>query len=675
MATLAPKIPAILYGGDWCPEQWPREVWREDMRLMKAAGVNLATLNVFNWVRIQPREDEWTFAWLDEAMDLLAGHGIFADLGTANAAPPAWMSRKNPDMLPVDDKGQRFHHGSRQTICPNSQVYRMASNELVRRIAERYRAHPALAMWHVNNEIGHGVDMCHCGNCQRAFGTWLEARYGSIERVNQVWGTEFWGQNYGDWAEIPPPLRTSAQINSGLLLDYRRFMTDSWMRLYRDSAAILRAVTPAVPVTTNFLYEKKRVDYALWGEHLDFVSISAFPDPATRLLSTHEAELNFAMMRGIKHGAPFLLMEQAANNVAWRDVNASKRPGQMRLWSYTALAHGSDGALFFQWRQSSKGAEKFHSAMVPHAGEDSRVFREVARLGNELKALAPVCGTRCTAEVALLLDYQNWWAVEYPRRISTELRYDGAFKPWFYALRRQNLPVDVVWAGGDLSRHRLVVAPMLHLVRPGIAEQLERFVAAGGTLVVTYWSGIVDETDTVFAQGYPGPLARLLGLRVEEVEALPKGEKNRLLTGRGDLGLAAEYPASLWAELVHPTTAEVLARLSGPAQQGSPCLTVNRHGQGRAYYLATQLGDDALRDLVRHLAGVAGVAPIAEADEQVEVVRRSGEQGEFLFVLNHRESEGRAALPPGTWTDLVRGATCSGELRLGALDVAVLRRS
>lgn len=674
MPILAPKVPAILFGGDWCPEQWPREVWQEDMRLMKEAGVNLATLNVFNWVKIQPRENEWHFAWLDELMDLLAAHGIHADLGTANAAPPAWMSRKNPEMLPVDEKGQRWFHGSRQTICPSSQVYRSASRELTRRVGERYARHPALAMWHVNNEIGHGVGMCHCPHCATAFGHWLERRYGSLDRLNQAWGTEFWGQTYGAWNEIPPPLKTSAQINSGLLLDYKRFMSDAYLALYLDSAEILRQVSPGIPVTTNFLYEKKRTDYAGWAPHLDFISISAFPDPATRQLSTWEAELNFAMMRGLKAGAPFLLMEQAANQVAWRDVNANKRTGVMRLWSYTALAHGSDGLLYFQWRQSNKGAEKFHSAMVPHCGSDSRVFREIRALGNELPALAPLLGSRVEAEAAVLLDYQNWWAVEYPRRLNCEMSYDGAFKPWFYHLRRANIPTDVVWAGGDLSRYKLVVAPLLHLLRDGIPKQLEDFVAAGGELVVTYWSGIVDETDTVFPGGYPGPLCRLLGLKVEEVEALTRGEKNRIAIEKGE-GLAKDYPITLWSELVHTQGAEVLARFAGPAYPGSPAITVNRFGKGRAWYVASQLGDDGVRDLLRLILKERGLAPLAQAEEGVELMRRRSEGGEFLIVLNHRDSEGQTALPPGAWTDLLQGRPATGSLRLPALGVTVLKKS
>jgi len=670
---LAPKIPTVLYGGDWCPEQWPQEVWQEDMRLMQQAGVNLATLNVFNWVKIQPREGEWQFAWLDELMDLLAAKGIFADLGTANAAPPAWMSVKNPDMLPMDDKGLRWFHGSRQTICPNSQVYRSASREITRRIGERYRAHPALAMWHVNNELGHGVGMCHCPNCQRAFGPWLEQRYGSLAAVNAAWGTEFWGQNYGDWSEIPPPMKTSAQINSGLLLDWKRFMSDSYLALYLDSAEILRAVSPGIPVTTNFLYEKKRTDYRGWADHLDFISISAFPDPATRQLSTLEAELNFAMMRGLKQGAPFLLMEQAANHVAWRDTNASKRPGIMRLWSYTALAHGSDGLLFFQWRQSDKGAEKFHSAMVPHAGADSRVFREICALGKELPALAPLIGSRVEAETAVLLDYQNWWAVEYPRRISCEMTYDGVFKPWFYTLRRLNLPVDVVWAGDDLSRYQVVVAPLLHLLRDGMANRLEDFVAAGGDLIVTYWSGIVDENDNVFREGYPGPLAKLLGLKIEEVESLPKGEKNRILVENG-AGLAKEYPAALWAEMLHPSSAEVLARFSGPAFAGSPALTVNRFGKGRAWYVATQLGDDFHRDLLRSITASRGIVPPAQAGEGIEVMRRRGDGGTFLVALNHREEAGELTLPAGVWRDLVAGKPAEGCVQLAALDARVFQQ-
>ncbi|HSH09433.1 MAG TPA: beta-galactosidase, partial [Oceanipulchritudo sp.] len=445
------KFSKLYFGGDYTPEHFPREVMLEDMRLMQKAGVNLVTINVFSWAQIQPDEDTYEFGWLDDIMDTLAGNGIFADLGTATASTPAWMARKYPEILPVDANGIRYNHGSRQTFNPNSPKYRELSAKLVQAIAERYKTHPALAMWHVNNELSQLVAADYSEITARKFRHWCKERFQTCERLNAAWGMHFWGNQIFDWEELVPPMKTAHQVNTSLLLDWKRFTNECYMEVARAEIAILREITPEVPITTNFLYEYKLLDYFAWADLIDFVSVSSFPDPK---VTNHpgEAALSHDLMRGIKD-QPFVLLEQAPSQVNWRMANVNKKPGVMRLWSHQGMAHGADGFLFFQWRASRHGSEKFHSAMVPHSGENSRVFREMTAFGKELPSLQEAIGSQVQAEVAIVMDYNNWWTVEFTPGPTALLKYLEILQAFHFPLFEQNITTDVIPVDRDLSRY------------------------------------------------------------------------------------------------------------------------------------------------------------------------------------------------------------------------------
>jgi len=660
----------ILYGADYNPEQWPEGIWLDDMRLMKLANVNMASINIFSWALLEPQPDHYHFEQLDRIMDMLAQHGIAADLATATASPPTWMSRLYPDMLPVTRDGKRLSHGSRQHYCPNSADYRCKSAELVRRLAERYRAHPALKLWHVNNEYGAHTLACYCDQCAAAFRNWLQARYGSLDALNFAWGTDFWSQRYYHWEDVLPPRISPAQNNPGQVLDYQRFMSDSLLDCYLTEAKILREVTPDIPITTNFMAAFKPVDYFAWAAHLDIISLDIYPantTPAWQVAFTHD------LMRSLKHGQPHLVMEQCPSQVNWMPQNPHKRPGRMRLQSYQALAHGADGVMFFQWRQSKAGAEKFHSAVVPHEGsEHGRIFQQAAQLGSELQVLSPdVVGSRITAQVAILIDWQNWWAVEYLPGPSNRLHYWEQIKAYYHPLHRLNIAVDIVSPGSDLSNYRLVVAPLLYLLRPGVAQNLERFVEQGGTLLTTFFSGIVDQNDRVVLGGYPGELRKLLGIHVEEFDPWTEEMTNRVIIEEGPL--QGTYPCTLWGEVVRLEGAHPPGVFASDYYANGPALTVHQFGQGRAYYLATQGSDELLAGLIRLLCEEAAVSPVLAVDERVEVTRRMRTDGcAVYFLLNHTERPEQVALPAGVFTSLLSGEEVEGQIEIAAHDVAVL---
>jgi len=667
---------SFLYGGDYCPEQWPKEVWEEDMRLMKEASVNMVTIGVFNWALSQPNEQEYTFKWLDGVMDMLHAHSIMADLGTLTASPPAWMYNKYPEIRPVNEDGILLNFGSRQTFCPNSPVYIDLSRKLVEKLASHYKGHPSLAMWHINNEFSHKVFHCYCSTCEKEFQNWVEKKYETIENLNNTWGTAFWGQYVYQWNEVFPPRRTAQYINPALMLDYRRFMTDSYLNLYLGEAEIVRRITPEIRVTTNFLCEFKTMDYFKWGKHLDFVAVSSFPDPRP---DTHPgyATLSHDLMRGIKHQQPFVLLEQAPSQVTWRSHNTNKRPGVNRLWSYQGMAHGSDGFMFFQWRQSTQNAEKFHSAMVPHAGEHSRIYNETKQLGAELTRLSDIKGSRVKANACMLIDYNNWWGVEYFPGPTNEIKYLQQVKQFSYPLQEKNITIDVQDQDGfDPFKYAVVFIPMLYMVKDTVAEKIDEYVKNGGVVVVSYYSGWVNENDTVFKGGAPGPLTDVLGLKIEEFDVLAPGMSN-VVDIKPDIphwNGKDTYSCNFWAENINTTTCEALAVYKEDFYAGKPAVTRNKYGKGYAYYIGAQANDGFFSDFIDFVCNSHHLQPDLDVPRNVEVVTRVKDGKEYIFILNHAYKDVNIQLPSGKYRNLIDDEIIGASFVLKNTDVKILVR-
>ncbi|MER5635468.1 beta-galactosidase [Kitasatospora sp. NPDC002227] len=661
------RVPGLLYGGDYNPEQWPEEVWAEDVKLMREAGVTMVTLGVFAWARIQPGPEEWDFGWLDGLLEQLHAHGVAVDLATATASPPAWLVRSHPELLPVTADGVRLEFGSRQHYCPSSPVYRAAAVRLARALAERYGKHPAVALWHVHNEYGDHVTECFCAESAAHFRRWLGERYGGIEALNSAWGTGFWSQHYRSLGEVEPPRTAPGPVNPTQALDWRRFCSDALLECYRAEKAVLDELAPGTPVTTNFMSMFKALDYWAWAAEEDVVSDDAYPDPADPDAHVHAA-MNYDLMRSLKGGAPWLLLEQAPSAVSWRPVNVPKRPGLQRLWSLQAVARGADAVMYFQWRASRAGAEKHHSALLPHRGTDSRGWRETVRFGAELRRLAPVAGGRSTAQVAIVLDWENWWALELEDHPSARMRWLDLLRPWYAALHRSGTAVDFVPPTAELDGYRVVLAPNLYLLRERTAQRLAGYAAGGGHLVCGPFSGVVDEHDHIHLGGYPAPLRETLGVVVDEFWPLPEGAATRLSLADG-----RQLSATRWTEWLEPHGAEAVARYDEGPLAGLPAVT----RRGTAWYLGCDLGPQ-VAVVLGEILRTAGVTPVLAAPEGVEAtVRRSPGGAEHLFLLNHTDRPIVVTLP-AEWTtanDLLAPDRVPGPaLTLGPLDVAVLHR-
>ncbi|MEE1941567.1 beta-galactosidase [Streptomyces sp. TRM 70361] len=662
----------LAYGGDYNPEQWPEEVWHEDVALMREAGVTLVSVGIFSWAMVEPEEGAYDFGRLDRIVGLLHGAGIGVDLATPTVAPPAWFYRAHPEALPVSREGVRLAFGSRGAICHDSPAYQEAAARITRALGERYGHHPAVVMWHVHNEYGVPVLECYCENSAAAFRDWLRNRYTTLDALNAAWGTAFWGQAYGDWAEIGPPRLTPTVCNPAQRLDYRRFAGDSALANFRRERDILHTLSPGTPVTTNFMVSPAQcdtLDYWAWGREVDLVTNDHY------LVAEQERNhvgLSMAadLTRSVAGGAPWLLLEHSTSGVNWQPRGIAKRPGEMARNSLAHIARGSEGAMFFQWRASRAGAEKFHSAMVPHAGTDSRIWREVVSLGADVAALEEVRGTRTVADVAVVWDWQSWWAQRLEWRPSEDLDARERAEAWYTALFDRRLTADFLppqTGPAKLAGYPLVVVPALYLTARTAGQHLRAYVENGGTLAVSCFSGIVDEHDTVHPGPHPGALRDVLGLTVEEFQPLRAGER---VTLRGSGG--PPLVADVWAETVVPRGAEpVWSYADGPAA-GGPAVTRHRLGRGTAWYVSTRLGADGLDAVLAAACADAGIAPREEIPRDVEVVRRSGESGSYLFALNHTGADAKVPLETAG-TELLAGGRVAGHLEVPAGGVRVVR--
>jgi beta-galactosidase len=652
----------IAYGGDYNPEQWPEQVWDEDLGLMKEAGVSLVSVGIFSWASVEPRPREYDFGWLDQVMDRLASGGVAACLATMTASPPPWLTTRHPEMLTVRADGSTIWPGGRQHYCPSSPVYREHAVRLVEQVAGRYAGHPALAIWHVGNEYGNVIP-CHCDVSATAFRRWLADRYGAVDGLNEAWSTSFWAQRYDAFEEVLPPRSPAPFANPAQDLDYARFTSDELLTCYLAEKEVLDRVTPDVPVTTNFPPSLRPVDQWTWAPHVDVVGYDAYPDPLDADAAAKVA-LSYDVMRSLRGGQPWLLMEQAPGAVNWRPRNAAKPPGAMRLWSWQAVAHGADAVMFFQWRQSRGGAEKFHSAMVPHGGPSSRIFGEVRELGRELAAARTLAGARAPrADVAMVLDWPSWWALEGQAHPSSEVRFLDAAWACHRPLYDASVACDVVRPDADLSAYRLVFVPNLYLTSSEAGRNLSRYVEEGGTLVMAFFSGIVDPCDRVHLGGYPAPFREMLGLRVEEFHPLPEGASVSLSRGSG----------SVWSEEVRLEGAEAVERFTAGALAGEPAVTRHRFGRGTAWYLATRPDPATMRHLFDRVREEAGVAPVLPGlPDTVQARVRQTEDGPRYLVLNHGTEP--AAVPlPAPMRDELTGTGPVTSLRLDVRGVAVLR--
>ena len=638
---LAGQQERIWYGGDYNPDQWPEEVWDNDVRLMKKAGVNLVSVGIFSWAKIETSEGVYDFDWLDRIIDKLGEAGIAVDLASATASPPMWLTQAHPEVLWKDYRGDVCQPGARQHWRPTSPVFREYALKLCRAMAEHYKGNPYVVAWHVSNEYGCHNRFDYSEDAEHAFQQWCEERYGTIDAVNDAWGTAFWAQRMNDFSEIVPPrfIGDGNFMNPGKLLDFKRFSSDALKAFYIAERDTLAEITPDLPLTTNFMVSASGsvLDYDDWGDEVDFVSNDHYFIPG----EAHLDELAFSasLVDGIARKDPWFLMEHSTSAVNWREINYRKEPGQLVRDSLAHVAMGADAVCYFQWRQSKAGAEKFHSAMVPHAGEDSAVFRDVCELGADLNKLSDegILGSRLAkSRVAVVFDYESEWATEHTATPTQHVHHVDEPLAWFRALADQGVTADVVPVRGAWDDYEMVVLPSVYLLSEETTRRVRDYVVGGGRLVVTYYTGISDEKDHVWLGGYPGSIRDVVGVRVEEF--MPMGDD---FTGVPDrLELSNGAVAHDIADVIGSVdgTATVLETFKDDpwtGMDGAPAIVAHTFGEGRSVYVGARLGRDGIALSLPEILDSLGMAEAGGNDGRVLHVEREGADGSrFVFSFN-----------------------------------------
>jgi len=664
------KMKRMLHGGDYNPNQWEKEVWKEDMRIFKDAAINSATINVFSWAKIQPSEEVYYFDELDEIIEMLTKGNYDIVLGTSTAALPAWMFKKYPEVGRVDFDGRQHRFGHRHNACPHSLVYQKYATRLVEKLAERYGDNPQLSIWHINNEYG---GECYCEKCEKAFRVWLQNKYKTIEAVNKAWNLEFWGHTVYEWDEIvvPNALGDGMDANNsafaGLSVDYRRFMSDSLLDNFKMEKAAIRKYDQETPITTNLMGTFKGLDYFKWAKEMDIVSWDNYPSyntPWSKTAMTHD------LMRGVKNRS-FMLMEQTPSQQNWQPYNSLKKPGQMRAQSYQTIAHGADTIQYFQLRRSVGGCEKFHGAVIEHVGtENTRVFREVSQLGHEMQSLGDsLLEANNPAEVGIIFDWDNYWALEYTSGPNKDLAYVDQIHQYYQYFYERNIAVDMISVDADFSKYKVVVAPVLYMIKDQMAENLEAYVEKGGTFVTTFMSGIVDQSDNVLLGGYPGPLRKLTGVWAEEIDALAPEQKNNIQLASGQKG-----ETFLLSDILHLETAESLGEYTSNFYKGCPVATKNHFGKGQAFYVGAQMDTDSLAEILDQVCYDGDVKKVVDEKTNLEITRRQKDGKDFYFILNFTTEDQKLPETFDGSTDLLKNERLSVETVLQPYDVVLVTK-
>ena len=668
------KYSHILHGADYNPDQWMEhpEIIEEDMRMMKLAGCNVMSIGIFAWATLEPEEGKYDFSFLDFIMDKLDENGIKAILATPSGARPAWMAQKYPEVLRMNEMRQRNLFGARHNHCYTSPVYRQKTAEMNRRLAKRYKNHPALLMWHISNEYG---GECHCPLCQAEFRKWLKEKYhNSLDELNYQWWTKFWSHTYTDWEQIESPSPLGEMKLHGLTLDWKRFVTYQTGKFIENEIAPLREITPDIPVTTNFMRFFDGLDYFKLCKLIDVVSWDSYPE-WHRSEGCVEAAQTTAIMHDVHRsmkGRPFMLMESTPSLTNWHEINKLKRPGMHILSSVQAIAHGSDTVQYFQWRKSRGSSEKFHGAVVDHCGhENTRVFCEVAQLGEILGKLDEVVGTSAPAEMAIIFDWENWWALDSAECLELHnKRYIETIHRNYAPFWEQGVNVDVIDSEMDFSKYKLVIAPMLYMIKPGVAEKIERFVVDGGTFVMTYFSGVVNENDLCYLGGTPcGKLKDVFGIWAEEIDTLYPEERNSV-TFNGK-----EYTAEHFCELIHANDAEILGRYDSDFYKGMPAVTKNTYGKGAAYYIAFCDDGAFAKDFYSVLIKDLKISRALEIELPYGVTAhvREGNGQRFIFAGNYNDTPVTVETGDKRYIDLTDGNEIFGTIQLDGYGVKMLK--
>lgn len=667
-------INKFLHGADYNPEQWLDypEIFKQDIDLMKKARCNVMSIGIFSWAKLEPKEGFFDFEWLDNVINTLYENGINTILATPSGARPAWLSQKYPEVLRVEANRVRNLHGFRHNHCYTSPIYREKIKILNEKLAKRYANNPAVIMWHISNEFG---GECHCELCQEEFRNFLKKKYKTLDNLNKEWWTTFWSHTYTSWSQIESPSPIGENQIHALNLDWKRFVTNKTIDFMNHEISVVKEYNPNIPATTNFMLYFEGLNYFKFKDHIDIISIDCYPEwhSENNIEVGYKTAAYYDIMRSIKD-KPFMLMESTPSMTNWQRVSKLKKPSMHKLSSLQAIAHGSDTVQYFQWRKSRGSSEKLHGAVVDHYGkEDTRVFKDVANLGEILEKLELVCNSKTKSKIAIVYDWENLWALndaQGPRNIG--LNYNDIVMEYYKIFWELGINVDFVDMECDIDKYDLVVAPILYMTRNRYQDKIRTFISQGGNFVLTYFSAIVNDTDLCYLGGFPGDLMDVFGIRSEEVDALYDNEVNTIKRYKDN----KLYKCTHICDLIHANEAKVLAEYSSDFYKGRPALTENEYGKGKAYYIASRNEDEFNRDFLTNLVDKIGIEQNLDTaiPEGVTISKREDDNNEYLFIQNYSDKDKEVLLNKSKYLNIITGRYIEKNIIVPSYGIEIITR-
>jgi beta-galactosidase len=672
----------LLLGVDYYPDQTPEALWEEDARMMAETGFTNVRIAEFAWALMEPAEGKFDFAWLRRAVQTLHKHNIAVILGTPSAAPPPWLSLKYPEIMGVDAHGQRLHAGGRRFTCPTNKTYRRLSLAIATEMARAFAETPGVIGWQIDNEFTLSpAPRCYCDFCQAGFQGWLRSKYGSLEKLNQTWGTVFWSQTYTDFGQIPVPLPSGGDPNPGLALDYDRYQSYANVSFQDEQLVMLRQKCPKHFVTTNNVGPP--VDYIDMRElyrNLDFVAFDNYPGFFEMLLQEQKSgpvpagaiATTIAMMhdfaRCVKGGKPFMIMEEQSGKAGQRSFSPQPEKGQVRLWTYQAVAHGAMGVNYFRWDTATFGAEEYWHGVLNHDRSKSPAFEEIKQTLKELKALgSEALNSSYPAEAALIFDYDCAWALQIqPGHFG--LSYMPQVTSWYGAITASHSGLDVIQPGADLAAYKIVFAPVAYVLSEAQAARIRKFVQAGGVFVSSFRLGVKTESSQMVRAPLPGLLRDVMGVTVEDYVPIYSAKQGVKFSSAF---AGADGECGLWADILQPAGAEVVGSYTSGEHAGKAAVTINTFGKGKAVYVGADLDAVSLARVLRTLAASTGVQAAMDVPPGVEMTVRKAGDKQWIFLLNHTSTAQKATIPK-PFTDLLTKQALSGTVELSGYGVRVL---
>lgn len=678
MATkrpLFPQLNGVLHGGDYNPDQWldRPDILQKDIELMKKAGINSATLGVFSWATYEPNEGEFNFDWLEEIMDSLYENGIYTILATPSGARPAWLDFKYPEAMRVAANGHRNRHGIRHNHCMTSQAYRDKVEIIDSKLAERFANHKGLLMWHISNEFGGD---CYCESCQEKFREFLKERYeNDINKLNKAWWNSFWSHTYNSFDQIEPPFENGETGSMGLTLDWKRFTTQSTTDFMKFEIDVVHRYNPDIPTTTNFMDIYEGLDYHVMCQAIDVTSWDSYPllhnDFETMEDVMMHNTFNHRLFQSMKKNQPFMLMESCPGVVNWHEVNKYRRPGFHKILELQAVANGSDTVQYFQWRKSRGAYEQFHGAVVDHLGtDDTRVFKEVASLGDDLSRLSEVAGTIPDNKVAILFDWDNRWAIQEAKTLADATKkYVDTCIDFYTAMLRMGQDADIISQDMPFDDYKIILAPMMFLLHDGIGDKIADFIKKGGQVLTTYFTGCVDKSTLCYLGGFPGQgLADVFGVIAEETDTFYPSDRNYIkfaMTG-------TRREVFDYQEMLRVNGAKTLASFEGDYVAGMSAITENAYGDGYAYYVGCRTKASDLNEVFTSMFDRAGLT-VCQTPAGIEHHTRFDEKHQYDFFSNYTDKPIMVRVANSNRRDLLHDQVLPSAFEVPALDVMVVK--